>query len=88
MDEKPKRKISEAQGRALDYGQSVQRANQRRRAADKAAAEHAAAEHARRRAEHECRFGNWQYDFDAMTESRVCRDPECGQVDTRKMRPL
>jgi hypothetical protein len=86
MDEKPKRKISEAQGQALDRGQKIQRANQRRRAADKAAAEQAAAEHARRRAEHECRFGNWEYDFDAMTETRVCRDHECGATETRAIR--
>jgi hypothetical protein len=82
----PKRKISYEQAQALTRGQKIARANQRARVAERQAREAAAAEHARKRAEHECRFGNWEYSADYTTETRVCRDPECGKAETREIR--
>jgi hypothetical protein len=85
-----KKKITYEQGMALDHGRSVARANQKRRVAAKQDAIKVQAERDKQTAKHDVAhaegFGswkNWEYDFDSMTETRVCRD--CDRTETRKI---
>lgn len=75
-----KRKISYEQDVALARGRKVARANQRRRVAANQA-DAAAAERERLAASHVHGWRNWEYDFDAGTETRECRD--CHATETR-----
>jgi hypothetical protein len=83
-----KRKISYEQDKALARGRDVARANQRRRVAANQAADKAREERERTRREHAERgvhgWKNWEYDFETMTETRVCR--ECGLSESRPIK--
>jgi hypothetical protein len=83
-----KRKITYEQDQALEYGRSIARRNQRQRVAVRQAADKAQAERERQLADHIAKgfhsWKNWEYNFENMTETRVCR--ECGATETREIR--
>lgn len=82
--EKKKRKPTYEQDLALARGRQTARANQRHRTAQKEADRRRAEERERELANHMHGWKNWEYDFDAMTETRTCRD--CGATETRPLK--